>query len=50
MDEVFGTRTHRTLAQASPLTKLPEPANLDQFKVGRRDRLGGIIHEYSQVA
>jgi hypothetical protein len=34
----------------SPLTKLPEPANLDQLKVRRRDRLGGIIHEYAQVA
>jgi putative transposase len=43
-------RPHRTLRQASPLTKLPEPANLDQFAVRRRDRLGGIIHEYSQVA
>ena len=43
-------RPHRTLRQASPLTGLPEPANLDQFKVRRRDRLGGIIHEYSQVA
>jgi transposase InsO family protein len=43
-------RPHRTLGQASPLTKLPEPANLDQFKVRRRDRLSGIIHEYSQVA
>jgi hypothetical protein len=27
------------LRQASPLTKLPEPANLDQFKVGRRDEV-----------
>jgi transposase InsO family protein len=43
-------RPHRSLRQASPLTGLPEPANLDQFKVRRRDRLGGIIHEYSQVA
>ena len=43
-------RPHRTLQQASPLRRLPEPANLDQFKVQRRDRLGGIIHEYAQVA
>jgi putative transposase len=43
-------RPHRTLGQASPLTKLPESANLDEFKVRRRDRLGGIVHEYSQVA
>jgi putative transposase len=49
-DHYNRSRPHRTLGQASPLTKLPEPANLDQFKVRRGDRLGGIIHEYSQVA
>ncbi|GII51493.1 hypothetical protein Psi02_79170 [Planotetraspora silvatica] len=49
-DHYNGHRPHSTLGQASPLTKLPEPANLDQFKVRRRDRLGGILHEYSQVA
>jgi putative transposase len=43
-------RPHRTLQQANPLRPLPEPANLDQIRVQRRDRLGGIIHEYSQVA
>jgi transposase InsO family protein len=43
-------RPHRTLQQASPLTELPEPVNLDQLNVRRHDRLGGIIHEYSQVA
>jgi putative transposase len=43
-------RSHRTLRQASPLRRLPELVNLDQFKVQRRDRLGGIIHECSHVA
>jgi putative transposase len=43
-------RPHRTLQQASPLRRLPEPANLDQSKVQRRDRLGSIIHEYAQIA
>lgn len=43
-------RPHRRLGQASPLTKLPEPTNLDQLEIRRRDRLGGIIHEYSQLA
>jgi transposase InsO family protein len=43
-------RPHRTLGQASPLTKLPEPTNLDQLEIRRRDRLGGVIHEYSHVA
>jgi putative transposase len=43
-------RPHRALDQASPLKELPEPADLDQFRVRRRDRLGGILHEYTQVA
>jgi putative transposase len=43
-------RAHRALHQTSPLKALPEPANLDQLKVRRRDRLGGVIHEYAQVA
>jgi putative transposase len=43
-------RPHRALHQASPLKALPEPADLDQLKVRRRDRLGGILHEYAQVA
>jgi transposase InsO family protein len=43
-------RPHRTLQQASPLREVPEPANLTQLKIQRRDRLGGIIHEYAQVA
>jgi transposase InsO family protein len=43
-------RPHRALQQASPLRGLPEPANPDELKIRRRDRLGGIIHEYAQVA
>jgi putative transposase len=43
-------RPHRALHQASPLKALPEPTDLDQLKVRRRDRLGGILHEYAQVA
>jgi transposase InsO family protein len=43
-------RPHRALHQASPRKALPELANLDQLKVRRRDRLGGVIHEYTQVA
>jgi transposase InsO family protein len=49
-DHYNWNRPHRALHQASPLTELPEPANLDQFRVRRRDRLGGIIYEYSQFA
>jgi putative transposase len=43
-------RPHRALHQASPLKAFPEPADLDQLAGRRRDRLGGILHEYAQVA
>ena len=42
-------RPHRALNQASPLRALPDPVDAD-IKVIRRDRLGGLIHEYAQVA
>jgi transposase InsO family protein len=42
-------RPHRTLAQAAPLRPLDKPETGD-IKVSRRDRLGGVIHEYAQVA
>ena len=42
-------RPHRALNQASPLRALPEPVDAD-IKVTRRDRLGGLLHEYAQVA
>ncbi|MFI9842482.1 integrase core domain-containing protein [Nonomuraea sp. NPDC051941] len=42
-------RPHRALDQASPLQALPEPIDAD-IPVTRRDRLGGLLHEYSQVA
>ena len=44
-------RPHRTLKQAAPLRPLPDDVtNLDQFRVRRRDRAGGVIHEYRLVA
>jgi putative transposase len=43
-------RPHRTLNQAAPLQPLPPPAAPSQLHVQRRDRLGGLIHEYSQAA
>jgi putative transposase len=42
-------RPHRALNQASPLRALPDPIDAD-IKVIRGDRLGGLLHEYSQVA
>jgi putative transposase len=44
-------RPHRTLNQAAPLRPLPDGVtDLDQFRVQRRDRAGGVIHEYRLVA
>jgi putative transposase len=42
-------RPHRALDQVSPLRALPDPIDAD-IKAIRRDRLGGLLHEYSQVA
>jgi transposase len=38
-------RPHQALNQASPLRALPDPVDAD-IKVTRRDRLGGLLHEY----
>jgi len=43
-------RPHRALSQAAPLRLLPPPAAPPQLQVQRRDLLGGLIHEYAQVA
>jgi putative transposase len=48
-DHFNARRPHRALNQASPLRPLPDPVD-DDIKVIRRDRLGGLLHEYSQVA
>jgi Integrase core domain len=42
-------RPHRGLHQAAPLKPLPPPTQPD-LRLRRRDRLGGLIHEYAQVA
>ena len=44
-------RPHRTLNQAAPLRPLPDDVtDLDHIRVRRRDRAGGVIHEYRLVA
>jgi putative transposase len=43
-------RPHRTLGQAAPLRPLPQPTTSATTGVRRRDRLGGLLHEYQQVA
>ncbi len=41
---------HRALGPAPPLGSVESAAVLPTETVVRRDRLGGLIHEYSQVA
>ncbi|WP_327241628.1 integrase core domain-containing protein [Streptomyces sp. NBC_01320] len=45
-------RPHRSLGQRSPdcLHAPPQPAKDEQTRIIRHDRLGGLIHEYTQVA
>jgi putative transposase len=44
-------RPHRSLGQAAPTRPLPNNViDLDEFRVRRNDRAGGVIHEYTQVA
>ncbi|MFI9842450.1 integrase core domain-containing protein [Nonomuraea sp. NPDC051941] len=47
-------RAHQALDQAAPLRAVPDPitdpAGIVDLKVRRRDRLGGVLHEYSHAA
>jgi putative transposase len=47
-------RPHRGIANARPLRLLPEPitnpAAITRLRVGRNDRLGGLLHEYDHAA
>jgi putative transposase len=47
-------RSHRALRAAAPLRPLRQPITapdrLDHFDIRRRDRLGGILHEYRHAA
>ena len=45
-----GHRPHRSLGQAPPLGTVVARAPADVVRVARRDRLGGLIHEYAHVA
>ena len=50
-DEVFRAGSARIIRQAAPLHPLPDGVtDLDHFRVQRRDRAGGVIHEYRLVA
>jgi transposase InsO family protein len=43
-------RPHRALGQAPPLGPAEPPVVLPAGSVARRDRVGGLIHEYAQAA
>jgi transposase InsO family protein len=50
VDHYDSHRPHRTLKQNPPAGRSHPPATETNFRVLRRDRLGGLIHEYAQVA
>jgi transposase InsO family protein len=43
-------RPHRSLEQRPPLAKPPPPPAGEPLRVRRRDRLGGLLHEYELAA
>lgn len=47
-------RPHQGLTNARPLASLPEPITdpdrITHLNIHRRDRLGGVLHEYEHVA
>jgi len=43
-------RPHRSLHAAAPLKPLPEPINLDHYRVRKQARVGCLINEYRLVA
>ncbi len=45
-----GHRPHRSLGQTPPLGIVASPAPAVIVRVARRDRLGGLIHEYAHAA
>jgi putative transposase len=50
VDHYNGHRPHRTLHQNPPAGRADPAAAATSMRVRRRDRLGGLIHEYAQVA
>jgi putative transposase len=49
-DHYNGHRPHRALGQAAPLRPAEPPLVLTIGRVVRRDRIGGLIHQYAQAA
>ena len=42
-------RSHRALDAAAPMKPLPEPVDLEQYRVRRQARVGSLINEYRLV-
>ena len=53
-ESFYNEHPHRALHAAAPLRPLPEPTTqpdtLNHLDIRRRDRLGGILHEYHHAA
>jgi putative transposase len=43
-------RPHRSLGQLPPFAMPPSTAHRPPSRIGRRDRLGGLLHEYHAIA
>ena len=43
-------RPHRSLNAATPLKPLPEPIDLEHYRVRSQTRIGGLINQYRLVA
>jgi putative transposase len=43
-------RPHRFLNGAAPLKPLPEPVDLDLYRIRKQAHVGGLINEYRLVA
>jgi putative transposase len=43
-------RPHRSLDSAAPLKPLPESVDLEQYRVRKQTRVGGVINEYHLIA
>jgi putative transposase len=50
IDHYNSHRPHRALQQDPPAGRVHPPGDMTGMRVVRRDRLGGLVHEYAQVA
>jgi hypothetical protein len=48
--DAYQHRPHRFLNGAAPLKPLPEPVDLDLYRIRKYAQVGGLINEYHLVA